>query len=229
MLPGVASFCYRGLAGVDFPGQWGGVLVLDDDGHAHVGKVLLEGDNVLVKQADAAFAGTTGNRILVIGAAVDADAAVAGCLQAQEPVPVGQNAATAVLEVVMPGGRVLNHCDLEGLAVGRLGGAHVAAALLVALVLAHAARELGHEHGVAIGVAVIYAEVGVSLRDDDKGGASGLSGQWHAGYGGQGVGALLLWLLALVTIVVRACGGGSGNKQQGEDDEEFVKHSQVVI
>ena len=45
---------------------------------------------------------TAGHGVLVIGASMDADAAMARCLEAQEPVPVGQDAAAAVLEVVVP-------------------------------------------------------------------------------------------------------------------------------
>ena len=65
---------------------------------------------------------------------------------------------TAVVEVMFPGRSVLYHGDLERLARGRLGGAHVAAPLLIALVLAHAAGILCHQHGVAMAIAVIHAE-----------------------------------------------------------------------
>ena len=53
------------LAGVEFPGVGGLVLVLDGDGHADVGKVLLQGDDVLVEQADAALAGAARHGVLV--------------------------------------------------------------------------------------------------------------------------------------------------------------------
>jgi len=89
---------------------------------------------------------------------VDAYALVARSLQAEEPVTIGLDVATAVVEVMFPGRSVLYHGDLEWLARGRLGGAHVAAPLLVALVLAHAAGIVCHQHGVAVGIAVIHAE-----------------------------------------------------------------------
>ena len=164
------------LAGVEFPREGRLFLGLDRDGHTDVGEVLLEGDDVLVKQADAALAGAAGDGVLVVGAAVDADAAVAGRLQPEEPVSVGLDVAATVLEVVAPRGCVLNHGDLEGLADGRLGRALVAAPLLVALVLAHAAWELCHKHSVAVGIAVIDAERQVALADDDERGAGGLVG-----------------------------------------------------
>ena len=85
-----------------FPGVGGLVFVLDGDGHADVGEVLLQRDDVLVEQTDAALAGAASDGVLVIGAAVDADAAVAWRIKPEEPVPVGLDVATAVLEVVAP-------------------------------------------------------------------------------------------------------------------------------
>ena len=139
--------------------------------------MLLEGDDVLVEQADAALAGTAWHGVLVARAAVDADALVAGCGQSQEPVAVGLDVAAPVMEVVPPGGSVLDHRDLEGLALGRLGGAHVSTSLLVALVLAHATRELCDQHGVTSRVAVIHAQSLFQFGDDDKCGACGPGGQ----------------------------------------------------
>ena len=159
-------------SGAGFPREGGLVLALDGDGHADVGEMLFQGDDVLVEQADAALAGTARHGVLVVGTAMDADTLVTGRGKAQEPVPIGQDVAAAVLEVVPPCGCVLYHGDLEGLAGRRLGGAHVASLDLVALVLAHAAGELGHEHGVAVTVAVIHAQSHVALGDDDKGGAA---------------------------------------------------------
>ena len=78
--------------------------------------MLLQRDDVLVEQADTALAGTPWYGALVVGAAVDADAAMAGRLQAQEPVAVGQDVAAAVPEVVLPRRCILYHRDLEGLA-----------------------------------------------------------------------------------------------------------------
>ena len=106
------------LSAALFPGVGGLVLVLDGDGHADVGKVLLQGDDVLVEQADAALASTARHGVLVVGAAVDADALVTGRFEPEEPVAVGLDVAAAVLEVVLPGRGVLNHGNLEGLAVG---------------------------------------------------------------------------------------------------------------
>jgi len=151
--------------------------VLDSHGHTHVGEMLLERDDILVKQADATLAGTAGDGVLVVGAAVDADTLVAGRLEAQEPVSVSQDVATSVLEVVLPCRGILNHGDFEGLACPGLGGAHVTAPLLVALVLAHAAGELGHDDGVARCIAVIHAQRHVVLRDNDKCRAAGFVGQ----------------------------------------------------
>ena len=111
--------------------------------------MFLEGDDVFVEQADAAFAGTAGDGVLVVGAAMDADALMTGRFQTQEPVAVGFDAATAVLEVVMPCRCILDHGDLKGFAGGRLGCAHVATFHFIALVLSHTARELGHHNGVA--------------------------------------------------------------------------------
>ena len=68
------------VAGTEFPGERGLVLGLDGDGHADVGEVFLKGDDVLVEQADAALTGTAGNGVFVVGAAMDADAAVSGRL-----------------------------------------------------------------------------------------------------------------------------------------------------
>ena len=153
-----------GTKALFFPGIEALCLRLDDDGHAHVGVVLLEGDDVLVAQADAALTGTARHRALVVGAAVDADAAVPRGEQTQEPVPVGLDVAAPVLEVVPPGARVLDHGDFERLPLGRLGGAHVALALLVALVLAQAARVLGQQGRVL----AVDTQVEVFLRDDDK-------------------------------------------------------------
>ena len=112
-----------------FPGVEALVFSLDDDRHTHIGIVLLERDDVLVTQTDAALASTTRHRTLIVGAAVDADATVAWREQAQEPVPVSLDAATTIL---------------ERLADWRLGSLHVALALLVALVLAKATRVFGH-------------------------------------------------------------------------------------
>ncbi len=141
-----------------FPREGDLVLALDGDGHADVGEVLFQRNDVLVEQADATLAGAAGDGVLVVGAAVDAYALVAGRLQAEEPVTIGLDIATAVVEVVFPGRSVLYHGDLERLAGRRLGGAHVAAPLLIALVLTHAAGILCHQHGVTVGIAVIHAE-----------------------------------------------------------------------
>ena len=86
-----------------FPFKWSLFLGLDDDGHADVSEVFFERDDILVEQADAAFAGATGNTLLVIGAAMNTNAAVAGCFQTQEPMSVGLDVAASVLEVVAPG------------------------------------------------------------------------------------------------------------------------------
>ena len=139
--------------------------------------MLFQRDNVLVEQADAALAGTAGDGILIVGAAVDAYALKAWCGQSQEPVPVGPDVAAAVVEIVFPGRGILYHSDFERFACWGLGGAHVAAALLVAFVLAHAAGELGHHDGVARGVAVIDRERLVQLGNHDKGSARRSSGQ----------------------------------------------------
>ena len=48
-------------AGAVFPVEGGLVLVLDGDGHAHVGEVLLQCDDVLIEQADATLAGASGD------------------------------------------------------------------------------------------------------------------------------------------------------------------------
>ncbi len=127
-----------------FPGVEALVFSLDDDRHTHIGIVLLERDDVLVTQTDAALASTTRHRTLIVGAAVDADATVAWRKQAQEPVPVGLDAATTILEVVLPCAGILDGSNLERLADWRLGSLHVALALLVALVLAKATRVFGH-------------------------------------------------------------------------------------
>ena len=95
---------------------------------------------------------------------MDADAAVARGEQAQEPVTVSLDAATSILEVVPPGAGVLDGGDFEGFALGRLGSLHVAATLLVALVLAQAAREVSQQ----LLVAVIDAQVEVFLRDNNE-------------------------------------------------------------
>ncbi len=107
---------YSFMLGAGFPGEWGLLLALDGDGHADVGEVLLQGDDVLVEQADAALAGSTGNSTLIVGAAVDADALVTRRGQSQEPVAVGLDAAASVVEIVSPCRGVLYHRDLEGLA-----------------------------------------------------------------------------------------------------------------
>lgn len=99
-----------------FPGQGGLVLALDGDGHADVGEVLFQRNDVLVEQADATLAGAAGNGVLVVGAAVDADALVARSLQTKEPVAIGLDVAAAIVKVVFPGRSVLYHGDLEGLA-----------------------------------------------------------------------------------------------------------------
>ena len=47
-------------------------LVLDVDRHLHIGKLLLQRDDVLIAQTDTAFAGTAWDAALIVGAAVDA-------------------------------------------------------------------------------------------------------------------------------------------------------------
>ena len=42
-------FILLSLAGAQFPGERGLVLVLDGDGQAHIGEMLLERDDVLVE------------------------------------------------------------------------------------------------------------------------------------------------------------------------------------
>ena len=144
------------MADAGFPFEWGLVFGLDGDGHADVGEVFLEGDDVIVEEADAALAGASGDWFLVVGAAVDANAFVSRGLESQEPVAVGFDVAASVMEVVFPRWGVLYHRDFEGLACGGFWGAHVAAFHLVALVLAHAAGELRHDDGVACRIAVIH-------------------------------------------------------------------------
>ena len=206
------------LADAGLPGVGGLALGLDSDGHADVGEVFLQGDDVLVEQADAALAGTAGNGALVVGAAVDADALVAGRFKSQEPVSVGLDVAPAVLEVVFPRRCVLDHRDFEGLSRWGLGGAHVAAPLLVALVLAHAAGVLCDHDGVAPFVAVIDGERLVALGDDDECGAAGFVGQrWQLRLGlgsGKAVGCLYSSALGMRFVdAVRVCCCGNGQQQ----------------
>jgi len=163
-------------------------LGLDGDGHAHVGKVLLQGDDVLVEQADAALAGTARHGVLIIRAAVDTDALVTGCSQTQKPVAIGQNVASAVMEVMLPCRGVLDHRDFERFARGGLRRAHIASFHLVALVLAHAARELGHHDGIASWILVIHAQGLVALGNDDECRAGGLC--WHGELSLQRCGAV---------------------------------------
>jgi len=169
--------CRCGLEGAFFPGLGSSVLGLDGDGHADVGIVLFQGDDVLVEQADAALAGSAWHGVLVARAAVDADALVSWSRESEEPVPVGKDVAAAVMEVVPPGGGILDHGDLEWLALWRLGGAHVTPPLLVALVLAHATWELCDQDGVASGAKVIHTQSLLQFRHDDKCGAGGLCGK----------------------------------------------------
>ena len=124
---------------------------------------------------------------------MDADALVAGGQQAQEPMAVGLDAATAVTKVVLPRRGILYHGNLEGLAGGRLGGAHVAPTLLVTLVLAHAAGILRHQDGSTLAVVVIDAQRLVTLADDDECRACGLVGQRRhlTGHRGCGIGRRL--------------------------------------
>ena len=216
-----------GSAGAGFPGEGGLVLGLDGDGHADVGEVFLQGNNVLVEQADAALTGAAGDGVFVVGAAVDADAAPTVGVQAQEPVAVGQDVAAAVLEVVFPGRGVLYHRNAEGSASGGFGRAHVAFPLFVALVLAHAAGELCHDDGVAGGIAVIHAQCLVALGYDNPGGAGGLGGhgrELQARLGGRSLGAGGGNGLGL-PLVVGTGSSHDGNDQQGEDDKEFIEHN----
>ena len=106
------------LAGVQFPFKRCLVFALNSDGHADIGKMLLQCDDVIVQQADAAFAGAAWHGVLVVGAAVDADALVAGCFQAQEPVAVGLDVAATVLEVMLPSRGILYHGDFEWFVLG---------------------------------------------------------------------------------------------------------------
>ena len=78
------------------------VFGLDGDGHADVGEVFLEGDDVLVAEADTALAGASGDSVLVVGAAVDADAAVSRRFQTQEPVTVGEDISATIFKVMLP-------------------------------------------------------------------------------------------------------------------------------
>ncbi len=58
-----------GFVGLQLPGPHALALVLDVDRHLHIGKLLLEGDDVGVAQADAALAGAARNALLIVGAA----------------------------------------------------------------------------------------------------------------------------------------------------------------
>ena len=194
------------------------LLGLDDDGHAHAGILLFQDNDVLVQQADAALAGAARHGALVVGAAVDADAAMTGGLQAQEPVPVGQDAASPVAEVVFPSRGILNHGNGERLAVGRFGRAHVALALLVPLVLPHAHGKGLQGYSVAP-VAGIHGERQVLLGNDDKcrvlvGGNLGMGNELPRcsvlGSDGIGCGGLLLPVLV------------PGAREQGQSGQQDV-------
>ena len=200
--------------------------MLDDDRHANVGEVLLQRDDVFVEKADAAFTGTARNGALVVGAAVDADALESRGGKTQEPVSVGQDVATAVMKIVFPCRGILYHGNLEGLACGRLGRAHVTASHLVALVFPHTTRELGCHNGVASRIAVIHAERHVAFGDDNESTASGLTGHGRkfrrpdfdrCGFG-----------LAFA-CVIGARSGDDGHQQQREYEYESVKCFHLAI
>ena len=67
-------------------------FLLDDDRHAHPGILLLESDDVLVAQAYASLAGAPWHRVLVVSAAMDANAMMPRGDQSQEPSAVGEEA-----------------------------------------------------------------------------------------------------------------------------------------
>ena len=89
---------------------------MDGDGHADVGEVLLQGDDVLVEQADAALAGAAGDGVLVVGAAMDADAHSAGKDEIDHP-RAHYVAAETYLNLGRPDSALyyLNHVPASGM------------------------------------------------------------------------------------------------------------------
>ena len=81
--------------------------------HADEGILLLQGDDVLVVEADAALTGTTGDGVLIVGATMNAYAGEAWSLQPQEPVAVGQDGTATIPEIVPPLAGVINLGNLE--------------------------------------------------------------------------------------------------------------------
>ena len=210
-------FCLCRLVAVELPGRnalllkWEQPLFfgLDDDRHALAGIFLLQRDDVLVEQSDAALAGASGHCALVVGAAVDADAAMPGSLEPEEPVAVGQDAAPSVAKVVFPRRGILDHGDGERLAVGRFRRAHIALALFVSLVLAHAHGIACQGYGV-VAAAGVDGKAEVLLGDDDKRAVfvivSSLA-DFHLrcnGFAGRWSGGLLILVIILVVNLVAA-------------------------
>ena len=114
------------------------VFGFDNHRHSHIGILLFEGDNVGVKQADAAFGCASRHRFFIVGAAVDADATMARCGEAQKPIAVGFDAASAIFKIVMPRRGILYLADSERFSFRRFGRFHIAFTLLVAFVFAQA-------------------------------------------------------------------------------------------
>lgn len=85
----------------------------DVDRSAYAGIIVVQVDDVLVKEADASLAGASWNGGLVIGASVDSDALESARVKTHEPVAVRENVSTAVAEVVSPAACILNLADLE--------------------------------------------------------------------------------------------------------------------
>ena len=147
---------------LDFEGLETLFFLLDDDRHSHSGIFLLEGDDVGVVQADAAFACASWHAVLVVGAAMNANAVVAGRDKPQEPVAIGENGTSSIAKVVRPVMSWLYGIDDERLAWLALRCAHVAFFLLLSFVKTHTHGDLCNRYGIAFDGS-IYSELKVFL------------------------------------------------------------------
>ena len=84
-------------------------------GHTYIGVGLLQVYDVRIKEPDTTFAGASRHRAFVVRASVDADTAMPRSLKAQEPVAVGKDVSTSVVEVVAPCAGILNLLYFETL------------------------------------------------------------------------------------------------------------------
>ena len=101
--------------------------------HADEGIVFGEVYDIVVAQADASFAGASGNGIVVAGAAVDANAGPFEiAFQPEEPFAVGRHGPATVVEIVFPICSVVYFGDIERLSVVAFGCAAVAFLVFVA-------------------------------------------------------------------------------------------------